>query len=124
MKRLICIGFLLVFLLTGCSELAKPPNLSSPCYKIGINVLSVTDDYLDKKISPAIAAAQIQDQCRSLSKLPDELGPQDQQVKNYCEMLSYTIMLVADGDFLNEKEILNTRNTLATLLKQDIKSEN
>ena len=124
MKRLVCIGFLLIFLLTACSELEKPPNLSSPCYKIGINVLSATDDYLDKKISAAVAAAQIQDLCRSLSKLPDELGSQDQQVKNYCEMLSYTIMLVADGDFLNEKEIINTRNSLATLLRQDTKLEN
>ena len=124
MKRVFCLCFLLIFLLTGCSKITKPSNLSNSCYRIGINVLAATDDYLDQKISPSVAAAQIQDLCRSLSELPDELGPLDQQVKNYCEMLSYTIMLVADGDFMNEKEIINTRNTLATLLGQGIKSEN
>jgi hypothetical protein len=81
-----------------------------------MEILETTDDYLDGKISPVIAAGQIQDLCRALSGVPDETGMQNQQVNNYCEMLSYTMTLVADGDYINQKEIVNTRNYLAKLL--------
>lgn len=120
-KRFLCILILISLLLTGCSGLRKPANLSSTCYTIAMNVLSATDQYLDKQITAVIAAGQIQDLCRTLSSLPDEEGTRNQDVKNYCEMLSYTIMLVADGDHINEKEIIHTRNYLATLLGQDIR---
>lgn len=116
MKRLFCILIAFSLLLAGCSVFSKPSNLSNKCYNIGMNVLSVTDDYLDNTISAVIAAGQIQDLCRTLSGVPDEAGTSDQQVKNYCEMLSYTITLVADGDHINEKEIVHTRNYLASLL--------
>lgn len=116
MKRLLCIISIVCLFFTGCSFMNRPSNLSPNCYKLGLNVLSVTDDYLDKKISAVVAAGQIQDLCRTLSSLPDEAGTHDQNVKNYCEMLSYTIMLVADGDHINEKEIIHTRNYLATFL--------
>ncbi len=122
MKRFLFLFLILGFLMTGCSSLNKPSNLSSVSYKIGIKVLDTTDDYLDQKITAVVAAGQIQDLCRDLSAVPDETGSKDQEVKNYCEVLSYTLMLVADGDHINEKEIIHTRNTLATLLGKDIKS--
>lgn len=122
MKRILSIILLICLFLTGCTQYTKPANLSSDAYQIGINVLSTTDDYLDQKISASVAAGQIQDLCRTLSEVPDEQGAHDQQVKNYCEMLSYTIMLVADGDHINKKEIITTRNSLATLLGRDKKA--
>lgn len=121
MKRFVCLLLILGFLLTGCSSMKKPSNISSTSYNIGIKVLEATDDYLDQKISAVVAAGQIQDLCRELSSVRDEQGPHDQQVKNYCEVLSYTLMLVADGDHINSKEIITTRNTLATLLGEKIK---
>ncbi len=123
MKRLILIFFALSLLLTGCSFQKQPVNLSSDCYIISIEILDVTDDYLDGQITPVIAAGQIQDLCRTLSGVPNETGTMNQMVTNYCEMLSYTLMLVANGDHINEKEILNTRNTLADLLGEDAKEK-
>lgn len=119
MKRILCVICIIGFLLTGCSVFNRPSNLSINCYTIALNILSVTDDYLDKEISAVVAAGQIQDLCRTLSAVPDEAGTHDQEVKSYCEMLSYTVMLVADGDHINKKEIVNTRNILASLLGEN-----
>lgn len=124
MKRLICIFLFINLFLTGCSIFNRPANLSRNCYTISLNILGTTDDYLDGKITAVVAAGQIQDLCRTLSASPDEAGTLDQEVKSYCEMLSYTIMLVADGDHINEKEIINTRNTLASLLGENEKKIN
>lgn len=121
MKRLLLMICLLSLLLTGCNLRQTPSNLSNNCYAAAIKVLDVTDDYLDNKITAVVAAGQIQDICRNLSSLPDEAGTQDQDVKSYCEVLSYTIMLVADGDYINEKEIIHTRNYLAKLLGEELK---
>ena len=117
MKRLFIILCMISLLLTGCSVGGnKAADLSKDCYKIAIEVLETTDDYLDGKITAVIAAGQIQDLCRTLSGVPNEEGTMNQQVTSYCEMLSYTLMLVADGDFINEKEIITTRNVLAQML--------
>lgn len=118
MKRICIIFCLLCYLLTGCSFKREPTNLSSDCYKTAIEILEVTDDYLDGNITPVVAAGQIQDLCRTLSEIPNEEGTDNQAVQSYCEMLSYTLMLVADGDYINEKEIHHTRNYLATLLNE------
>ncbi len=116
MKRLLLMLCVICLLLTGCSLGNQGVNLSADCYRISKEVLSVTDDYLDGKITAVIAAGQIQDLCRTLSGIPNEAGSKNQLVTNYCEVLSYTLMLVADGDHINEKEILQTRNILADLL--------
>ncbi len=119
MKRLLLLICAISLLLSGCSFRKQSVNLSSDCHKIAKEILKTTDDYLDGHISPVIAAGQIQDLCRTLSGIPNEKGANNQLVTNYCEMLSYTLMLVADGDHINEKEILHTRNTLADLLGEN-----
>ena len=116
MKRLLLILCALTLLLSGCSFGRKPVDLSNDCYTMAINILDVTDDYLDGTITAVVAAGQIQDLCRTLSGIPNEEGSKNQLVTSYCEMLSYTLMLVADGDYINAKEILHTRNSLAELL--------
>ena len=116
MKRFFCILLMGCLCLTGCSLGSRPANLSSTCYRLANNILQTTDDYLDQEITAVVAAGQIQDLCRTLSTHPDEAGTYDQEVKSYCEMLSYTIMLVADGDHINAKEIITTRNILASFL--------
>ena len=116
MKRLLWMICILSLLLTGCSMNNKAVDLSASCYQLSVEILSVTDDYLDGDITAVIAAGQVQDLCRTLSGVPNEEGSKNQLVINYCEMLSYTLMLVADGDHINEKEIITTRNTLAGLL--------
>ena len=123
MKRLLLMVCALSLLLSGCSFRNQPVDLSSDCYRISIKILEVTDDYLDGDITPVIAAGQVQDLCRTLSGIPNEEGSKNQIVTNYCEMLSYTLMLVADGDHMNAKEILHTRNTLADLLGEDTREK-
>ena len=120
MKRILCLICVLSLFLTGCSFSDKSSKLSTKCYDLGLNVLSVTDGYLNNKISAVVAAGQIQDLCRTLSALPDEAGTDDQNVKNYCEILGYTMMLIADGDHINEEGIIHTRNYLASLLGEDV----
>ena len=119
MKRLLWIFCILSLLLTGCSFGNKAVDLSASCYELSSEILHVTDDYLDGNITVVIAAGQVQDLCRTLSGVPNEDGTKNQLVINYCEMLGYTLMLVADGDHTNEKEIITTRNTLAGLLGED-----
>lgn len=116
MKRLLCIIILFSLLLTGCSSWDKPSNLSLNCYKLGLNILAATDDYLDNKITAVVAAGQVQDLCRTLGSYPDQPNTIDHEVKKYCEMLSYTLTQVAGGDYLNAREIINTRNYLADFL--------
>ena len=121
MKRLLLLLCILSLLLTGCSVSRRPSNLSTNCYKNAMEVLDTVDDYLDGKITAVVAAGQVQDLCRTLSGVPNEDGTMNQQVTSYCEVLSYTLTLVADGDFINEKEIITTRNILADLLGEKLR---
>ena len=116
MKRLLSLLLILPCLLSGCFMNRRPVYLSKSCYEFGLEVLYATDDYLNGKTTAVVAAGKVQDVCRFLSNIPEEAGTQNQLVRNYCEMLGYALMLVADGDQYNEKEIINTRNYLAELL--------
>ena len=119
MKRIIRLLALLcsmAFLMTGCSILSRPTNLSSICYTAGMSVLETTDAYIEGKITAVDASGKIQDQCRILDSLPEQYGSQDQAVKNYCSILSYTFMLVSEGETNHDNDILSTRNYLADLL--------
>ncbi len=123
MKRLFPLFLILCLLLTGCDFMNRGADLSSNCKKIGLSILEVTDDYLDGNITPIVAAGQIQDLCRQLSTVPDETGSKNQMVKNYCEVLGYTLTRVANGDKYNAKEIITTRNNLAALLGESTREE-
>ena len=80
---MICI---LSLLLTGCSMKNKAVDLSAGCYQLSVEILSVTDDYLDGDITAVIAAGQVQDLYRTLSGIPNEEGSKNQLVINYCEI--------------------------------------
>ncbi len=119
MKRiiyLISVVYILSFLLSGCSFFHRPSNVSNNCYDLGMNVIKITDEYLDKKITAVVAAGQIQDLCRILSALPEQEGVDDQIVKNYCEILSYTFMRISEGDGELYMDVLSIRNYLADTL--------
>ncbi len=116
MKRLWIFICIFSMLLTGCSIGRNSVNLSPECYRIAKEILEITDDYLDGRITAVIAAGQIQGQCRTLGGVPHEEGTMNQQVTSYCEILSYNLALVAEGELMNERDIIATRNTLADLL--------
>lgn len=109
---LICSGILL----SGCSSLRRPVTLSPTSYDTAMNILSVTDQYLDGKITAVYAAGQIQNLCNILETLPETAGTQEFAVKNYSELLAHMFMQLAEGDPVEFSDIIQTRNYLATLL--------
>ncbi len=124
MKRLLClisVICILSLLLSGCSFFYRPSNISKNCYDVGMNVLNITDEYLDGKIYAVVAAGQIQDFCRILSALPEQAGVEDQNVKNYCDILSYTFVLISEGDGEYHMDVISTRNYLADILGEPIR---
>ena len=123
MKRICCMLIVLALLLSGCFLKNKPATVSGDCYQIGMSVLETTDDYLDGDITAIVAAGQIQNRCREFGGVQGDLTTDNQAVENYCEILSYTLTLVADGDHINAGEIINTRNDLAALLGEDYREQ-
>ena len=124
MKRILCLISILCMIslaTSGCSLFLRPTNISKTCYSVGINVLEITDKYIDGKITAVDAAGQIQDQCTILDALPEQKGTEDQNVKNYCNILSHTFMLLSEDNHQEEENLIPNRNFLATLLGKPMK---
>ena len=119
MKRLLFLFCLLSLLLTGCSLKKKPVTLSPDCHISATEILKITDDYLDGDITAVIAAGQIRDLCFTLNGIYNEPGSMNPVVTNYCEILSYNLTQITEGEQTDNTELLNTRNILADLLGQN-----
>ena len=111
---LLLICFSILF--SGCSSLRRPVTLSPTSYDAAMNILDITDQYLDGKITAVYAAGQTQNLCSILETLPETAGTQESSVKNYSELIAHMLMQLAEGDSVEISELIQTRNYLATLL--------
>ena len=123
MKRFLILLCLLSLLLSGCSLRNRGVSLSPACRVSAMEVLSVTDQYLDNKLSAVLAAGRINDLCLSLSITPPEPGASNQLVVSACDTINHTIMLIVEGYQIDHTELLTARNSLAYLLGQKTRNK-
>lgn len=117
MKRILSVILSCALLLSGCSLLRKPHNLSNEAYDLGMMILSFADSYLSGNSTAEAAASQIQGQVGQIGVIRQYEWMEDDILKEACNLLYLSLMEAStEGDDPNKDAVISARNYVAELL--------
>jgi len=125
-KNSVILFLLIILLITGGCADNTPGNMREGIYKLGMEVLSVVDDFLDEKISLREAHTEIDNLSGKINDFNEFTGTERLvQVHTSGIGINLDIMQSDDGvemiSLISNEDILEQRNRLAEILEEPVR---